>query len=254
MASGRKSASQRRALVGVQDQPTLEARTYKREIPSPMTRVVGANTDMAEHARRRLEEMIVTLELGPGTVWSEKELSSMLQTGRTPVREALKRLEIEHLVEIVPRSGARITDVDVIQQLLMLEMRRELERLIVTSAARRATETERAKCVDIARHFEKIEDLDIIYYLRYHYEAQRFLAECARNPFVASAILPCYAMSRRFFYLHQRVMHDVTAAAACHANVFDAVASGDEERAAQASSKLMNYTEEMTRRTVLHRT
>jgi DNA-binding GntR family transcriptional regulator len=50
------------------------------------------------------------------------------------VREALKRLEIEHLVEIIPRNGARITEIDVMQQLLMLEMRRELERLIATSA------------------------------------------------------------------------------------------------------------------------
>jgi DNA-binding GntR family transcriptional regulator len=239
--------------MGVQDQVARVARRREREAPPLVTRGAAASADMAEDARRRLEEMIVTLELGPGTVWSENELSAMLQIGRTPVREALKRLEIEHLVEIVPRSGARITDVDVMQQLLMLEMRRELEHLIVTSAARRSTEAERAKCVDIARHFEEIQDLDIIYYLRYHYSAQRFLAECARNPFVASAILPCYAMSRRFFYLHQRVMHDVTVAAAFHASVFDAVASGDEKRAARASRKLMDYTEEMTRRTVLDR-
>ena len=66
------------------------------------------------------------------------------------MREALKRLEIEHLVEIIPRNGARITEIDVMQQLLILEMRRELERLIATSAARRAEDGERKKCIEIA--------------------------------------------------------------------------------------------------------
>ena len=71
----------------------------------------------ADEARQKLEEMIVTLELKPGTVWSETELSERLKIGRTPVREALKRLEAEYLVEIVPRSGAKVTDIDVMQQL-----------------------------------------------------------------------------------------------------------------------------------------
>ncbi len=72
------------------------------------------------------------LELEPGSTWSEIELSERLGLGRTPVREALKKLEDEHLVTVVPRQGARITEIDIVQQLLMLEMRRELEPGLVT--------------------------------------------------------------------------------------------------------------------------
>ncbi len=212
-----------------------------------------AKSHMAEEARQRLEEMIVTLELKPGTVWSELELSERLAIGRTPVREALKRLEAEHLVEIVPRSGAKITQIDVMQQLLMLEMRRELERLIAVSAARRASPEERNKCLESARHFEGMRDIKVIEFLRYHYDAKRFLTGCARNSFAAAAILPCHAMSRRFFYLYHRLMHDVSVAAKHHADVFEAVALGDVKRAAEASDRLMDYTEELTRRTVLTR-
>jgi DNA-binding GntR family transcriptional regulator len=212
-----------------------------------------ANLTQADDARLRLEEMIVTLELKPGTVWSEAELSERLNIGRTPVREALKRLEAEHLVEIVPRNGAKITEIDVMQQLLMLEMRRELERLIATSAARRATIEERTRCLEIARHLERMQNIDVMTFLRYHYGAKRFLTQCARNPFVASAIVPCHTMSRRFYYLHHRVMHDVPVAAGHHASVFEAVAIGDEKRAAAASDALMDYAEELTRRTVLTR-
>jgi DNA-binding GntR family transcriptional regulator len=207
----------------------------------------------ADEARQRLEEMIVTLELKPGTVWSETELSERLKIGRTPVREALKKLESDYLVEIVPRSGAKVTDIDVMQQLLMLEMRRELERLIAVSAARRATADERSRCIEIARYFEGMKDFNVLEFLRYHYDAKRFLAECARNPFAAAAIAPCHAMSRRFYYLHHRLMHDVPVAAGHHANVFEAVALGDENRAAQASDQLTDYAEDLTRRTVLSR-
>jgi hypothetical protein len=51
--------------------------------------------DLADQARARLEEMIVSLELPPGSVWSEAQLSAKLHIGRTPVREALQRLEAE---------------------------------------------------------------------------------------------------------------------------------------------------------------
>lgn len=250
MARGRKSASERRALTGasVAATPAVAAAA---PVVSAGERPAAA--DMAAEARQRLEEMIVTLELKPGTIWSETELSERLAIGRTPVREALKRLEAEHLVEIVPRNGARITEIDVMQQLLMLEMRRELERLIARSAARRADAGERRTCLDIARHFEGMQDIDVMDFLRYHYDAKRFLTACARNPFAASAIVPCHAMSRRFYYLHHRVMHDVPVAANLHASIFEAVALGDEARAAAASDRLMDYAEELTRRTVLTR-
>jgi DNA-binding GntR family transcriptional regulator len=254
MARGRKSASERRAVMSAASQVSAHGAPDRpdgiRVVTSAGSR---AKSDMAGDARQRLEELIVTLELKPGTVWSETELSERLSLGRTPVREALKRLEIEHLVEIIPRNGARITEIGVMQQLLMLEMRRELERLIATSAARRAEDRERKKCIEIANHFEGMQDIGAIEYLRYHYEARRFLTECARNPFVASAIVPCHAMSRRFYYLHHRVMHDVPVAAKYHAAIFEAVARGDEKRAAGTSDALMDYVAEITRRTVLIR-
>ena len=53
---------------------------------------------LSDQARTRLEEMIVSLELPPGSIWSEADLSAKLGIGRTPVREALQRLESDHLV------------------------------------------------------------------------------------------------------------------------------------------------------------
>jgi DNA-binding GntR family transcriptional regulator len=196
--------------------------------------------------------MIVSLELAPGSIWSEAQLSARLGIGRTPVREALQRLEADHLVRILPRHGAQITEINVVQQLLLLELRRDLDRSIARQAARRSTTKERAQLLEMGERLaSRTADGDnILPYLRDHYELKNFLAQCARNPFVARAVMPCYAMSRRFYYLHHRQARDLDVATRHHIEVIRAVAIGDEKKAAAASDRLMDYVEEFTRATV----
>jgi DNA-binding GntR family transcriptional regulator len=196
--------------------------------------------------------MIVSLELAPGSIWSEAQLSARLGIGRTPVREALQRLEADHLVRILPRHGAQITEINVVQQLLLLELRRDLDRSIARQAARRSTAKERAQLLEMGERLaSRTADGDnILPYLRDHYELKNFLAQCARNPFVARAVMPCYAMSRRFYYLHHRQARDLDVATRHHIEVIRAVAIGDEKKAAAASDRLMDYVEEFTRATV----
>ena len=205
---------------------------------------------LADQARAQLEEMIVKLELPPGSVWSELQLSEKLGIGRTPVREALQRLQAEYLVKIVPRFGAQVTEINVTQQLLLLDVRRVLERLIAEDAARRATADERKQLLRMADTLEAMVDGDVLRFLRYHYEIKKFIAACARNPFASSAITPTHAMSRRFYFLHYRVAHDLPVAARHHANVIRAIAAGKEARAGVAADSLMDYVEELTRATV----
>lgn len=205
---------------------------------------------LADQARAQLEERIVKLELPPGSVWSESQLSQMLGIGRTPVREALQRLQSEYLVKIVPRYGAQITEINVTQQLMLLEVRRVLERLIAEKAARRATSEEREQLLRMAGTLEAMVDSDVLRYLRYHYDIKKYISACARNPFAASAIAPAHAMSRRFYYLHYRRAHDLPVATRHHAGVIRAIVSGDEAEAGAASDRLMDYVEELTRATV----
>jgi DNA-binding GntR family transcriptional regulator len=89
---------------------------------------------LTDRAYRELEEMIVTLQLSPGTVLSEQALAVRLKIGRTPIREALQRLARDGLVVIMPRRGIMVSEINLRLQLRLLEVRRELERL---SAPRR---------------------------------------------------------------------------------------------------------------------
>jgi len=88
---------------------------------------VGARESLTDKAYKQLEEMIVTLQLEPGSVLAEADLGQRLHIGRTPIREALHRLAREGLVTILPRKGILVTEINPGKQFLVLELRRELE-------------------------------------------------------------------------------------------------------------------------------
>jgi DNA-binding GntR family transcriptional regulator len=205
---------------------------------------------LADQAFTQLEELIVTLVLAPGTTLSENDLCDRLKIGRTPVREALQRLRTAHLVEIIPRFGIRIAQANVEDQLLLLEVRREVERLVVSSAARRSTGAERLECRRMAKALASREKHGVVEFFRYHHQVRRYIAKIARNPYAEQVVLPFYASSRRFYYMHYLQSRDIPLAAEHHARVIRAIARGDEEGAAAASDLVIDFAAAITRAVV----
>lgn len=209
---------------------------------------------LADIAHSKLEELIVTMELSPGSLWSEAMLSDRIGIGRTPVREAVQRLAWERLLTIIRRHGIRISDIDPHEQMLVLELRREFEPLVASRAARRATVDERRYLSKIADSFlEAGATVDVLKFLRVHFESKRFIIACARNPFIANAFAPINALTRRFYFVYQRETKDVARAATLHAAVLKAIASGDEVAAADAAEAMVEYAEYYTRSVIVGR-
>ncbi|TMV08378.1 GntR family transcriptional regulator, partial [Arenibacterium halophilum] len=98
---------------------------------------------LAAQAYTVLRDRIVLLEIPPGSMISENSLGAELGLSRTPVREALKRLEREYLVSIMPRRGIVVTKVDLQSQIQLLEMRRGIELRLILRAAERASPQQR---------------------------------------------------------------------------------------------------------------
>ena len=206
---------------------------------------------LTDLAYAHLEEMIVTLKLRPGSAVSEAELSELTGIGRTPIREALQRLAREKLVNILPRRGIVVSEINVGSQLKLLEVRRELERLIARSAARRATEPERARFRELARDFVKsAKSDDDVSFMRTDREFNGLCSAASHNEFAASAMALMHSLSRRFWYLHYRQAADMPFTAKLHADIATAIAEGDEEAAARASDRLLDNIEKFTRDTV----
>jgi DNA-binding GntR family transcriptional regulator len=205
----------------------------------------GSLTDLAY---AHLEELIVTLKLKPGATVSEGELSVLTGIGRTPIREALQRLAREKLVSILPRRGIVVTEINVGSQLKLLEVRRELERLISRSAARRATDDERERFRELARSFEKSarEDDDVTF-MRTDREFNSLCSAAAHNDFAAGAMGLMHSLSRRFWYVHYKQAADMPLTAKLHADIARAIALGDEEKAVKATDRLLDVIEKFTR-------
>lgn len=199
---------------------------------------------LTEQAYLRLEEMIVTLKLPPGAILSEQALSLELGIGRTPIREALQRLAREGLVLVLPRKAILVTETDPRKQLLVLEVRREIERLLVRVSAERASVAERARFQAIADGMEAAaESNDDIAFLRLDRELNALLVEAAHNEYAARIMRFLNGHSRRFWYLHYKQAADLPKMARLHADEARAIARGKPDRAMAASDKLIDYVE-----------
>jgi len=227
-----------------------QASAVKRSRSSTQRAALSAET-LTERAYRGLEEQIVTLRLKPSQVLSEQMLSATFNIGRTPIREALQRLAREGLVAILPRKGILVSDINPRNQLLVLEVRRELERLLSRAGAERATQEQREQLQDIARGMDRASKAnDDIAFMRLDRELNRLMIEAAHNDYAARSMKLLQGLSRRFWYMHYREAADLPLCARLHANQARAIAQGNGDAAARASDKLMDYVENFTRRTV----
>ncbi|MEO7055365.1 MAG: GntR family transcriptional regulator [Caldimonas sp.] len=206
---------------------------------------------LTDRAYAEIEEMIVTLKLAPGSAISEVDLSAHLGIGRTPIREALQRLAREKLVTIFPRRGMLVSAIDVASQLRLIEVRRELERLIVRAAARRATEPERAAFRTMAGDFETAARAnDDVTFMRIDRDFNVLCSQASHNEFASGTMSLLHSLSRRFFYRHYKQVASLPQTAKLHADIARAIAAGDEERAGKASDRLISQIEKFTRSAV----
>jgi DNA-binding GntR family transcriptional regulator len=207
---------------------------------------------LSNQAYEKIEELIVTMTLKPGSPVSEAQLSTMLNIGRTPIREAMQRLSREHLVAILPKRGIFIADLDPQKQLRVLETRRELERLICKKAAKRATAAERKEFERIAKDFrraqkEKNESL----FLKVDKELNELTITAAKNEYAGAAMASLHGMSRRFWFGNSQHIQNISDMAALHAAIAEAISAGKDTEAGKALDKLVDHVEEFTKKTLI---
>ena len=207
---------------------------------------------LTERAYRLIEEQIVTLQLKPGDILSEQMLSAVFKIGRTPIREALQQLAREGLITILPRKGILVSDINPRSQLLVLEVRREIERLLSRAGAERATKEQREQLRTIAQGMDRAAKAnDDFSFMRLDRELNQLMIDASHNVYAARSMKQLQGLSRRFWYMHYREAADLPLCARLHANQAHAIAQGNGEAAARASDKLMDYVENFTRATVL---
>ncbi|MDR3560581.1 MAG: GntR family transcriptional regulator [Negativicutes bacterium] len=187
----------------------------------------------AEKAYRLLEEDIVSLQLKPGQVISENEISKKLNIGRMPIREAMKKLEFANLLVTLPRKGVMIKDITVEELLQQLEVRTVLERLIVERATKYLEEDDKKRLLELAVEYEeatKERNADKAVYVDNEFNI--LIGKASKNPSAFNAISPFQIAARRVYYLNyyidEKLIYDINYA---HIDLMRVMVTGDVEKA-----------------------
>jgi DNA-binding GntR family transcriptional regulator len=163
---------------------------------------VPSNRLFAERAYHELLDRIVTLRLPPGTVLREDELMRELDVGRTPLREAVKRLALENLVAIQPRRGTFVSPVEASDIVHITEVRAELEGYAAELAALRMDAETRVVAealLDEVDHVGQSGDQDGL--MRFDQRIHRFTWEASGNPYLLDTLERYFMLSLRVWYL-----------------------------------------------------
>jgi DNA-binding GntR family transcriptional regulator len=166
----------------------------------PHETVAGAL--IAERAYLELRDRIVTLRFPPGTVLREDELMADLGIGRTPLREAVKRLALESFVAVQPRRGTYVTEVNAAEIVHITEIRAELEGYAAELAARRmdpSAMTTAQELLDQVEHLGRSDDQDAL--MRFDQRIHSFTWEASGNPYLIESLEHYFSLSLRIWYL-----------------------------------------------------
>jgi DNA-binding GntR family transcriptional regulator len=149
----------------------------------------------------RLERLIVTLELAPGSMVTEKQLIALSGLGRTPVREAIQKLEWQGLIAVRPRAGLQITALDPAHPAMIYQTRRQLEPLAARLMAGHIDARAREALIACAKAMTECSVTgDKAGFLDADKLFDEILERTCPNPFIVQALSALQTHARRYWF------------------------------------------------------
>ncbi|MEA2196721.1 MAG: hypothetical protein QOJ25_772 [Solirubrobacteraceae bacterium] len=196
------------------------------------TAVRPAGELLADRAYEALRDRIVMLRIPPGAPIDEDVIGQELEMGRTPVREAIKRLSLENLVTVFPRRGTFASEINITDLAHISDVRGVLEGHAAERAAQRITEAQRAELAELLvelGHSEGSDDLEALMTL--DAQVHRFIYRCAANPFLEQTLGRYFNLSIRIWHLVLDRLPHLFARVHEHDDLLRAIAAGEADRA-----------------------
>jgi DNA-binding GntR family transcriptional regulator len=193
----------------------------------------SATSSLADKAYVAIRDRLIMLAIRPGDPIDDDELAADLGVGRTPVREALKRLEGDRLVVSYPRRGTFATGMDISDLAHISEIRAQLEPLAARRAAERASRTGHAELEELATGIEQLDvtGIDHAELMRWDLAVHRAIYRAAGNPHLEDVLIRYDNLATRIFCLFLDRLPTVDEHVGEHVQLLRAIAAGD---AAQA--------------------
>lgn len=188
----------------------------------------------AEYATDVLRDRLIVLDIPPGAPINDEQIGRELGIGRTPVREALKRLEAEHLVTVYARRGTFAAPIDITDLASVTEMRALLEPLAASRAARYASAVLRQNMRGLAERLIGLDPRTVspIALMRYDLEVHRSIYAANGNLHLEEDLTKYDNLATRIWCLVLDRLPDVAAHVGEHVELLNAIAEGHADLAA----------------------
>jgi len=197
----------------------------------------------ADRAYEVVRDLLIRLDIPPGAPIVEADLMESTGFGRTPLREALNRLESERLVNIFPRRGTFAADINLADLALITDLRQALEGHAAARAAVRATPAERAslEAMVAAIHGEPEKQMEFDTLIH------RAVYAAAHNHFLEETATRYHNLSMRIWRLFVDRLPDLRTHIEEHRALVHAVVAGESQDAAQIARQHVRGFEEAVR-------
>jgi DNA-binding GntR family transcriptional regulator len=207
----------------------------------------GAGGLLADRAYVELRDQIVTLAIPPGAPINEEAIGRDLAVGRTPLREAIKRLALENLVAVYPRRGTFATEINITDLAHVSDVRVQLEGHAAYRAAQRLTPAQRDELDGLlATVVDPDGSGDPEALMRLDADVHRFVYRCAGNPYLRDTLERYLNLSLRIWYLVLGRLPHLPERVHEHGELLRAVRDGDAERArAIAAEHVARFEDEI---------
>ncbi len=202
---------------------------------SSARKTAAKGPSLADKAYEDIKEKILKLYFLPGQYLNEGALCGLLNVGRTPVHQALQRLQHEGLIEVMPRKGVIVQPGSISEILKILDSRATIEADLARNAAEHAGEKDADQLKTLARQgVGNGQGSQLEGFIEADRAFHRKLAELAENPVLSEIARGLHERSIRYWYLHLWQTFDGKASVREHTAIADAIAKGDGEAAAKA--------------------
>ena len=191
---------------------------------------------LREMVYEELKIQILTGAIVPGTRMMEVELAEEMGVSRTPIREAIRKLEKEGLVTIEPRRGAYASMISTEDMVEILEVRQDLEGLAAQLAASRMSEEQMDELKKIAENYNQavsegsMEDM-----IRYDTAFHRLIVDSCNNKILVHMIEQLQELVLRFRYIYYDNFRRAEHMPKEHRDIIEGIASGDADKAREAA-------------------
>jgi len=191
---------------------------------------------LREIVYEQLKRQILTGDITPGTRMMEVDLAEEMGVSRTPVREAIRKLEKEGLVTIEPRRGAYASDISVKDMVDTMEVREHLESLAASLAAQTMTEEQRVELERIANEYaEAIRNNNMEDMIHYDELFHKGIVNASGNKTLIQISESVQELALRFRYLYYDDLSRYGSMPMEHKEILDAIENNDPQAAKECA-------------------